>query len=59
MNIYDFEICQEQDRNELELNTWYIYDHNQNEVLKNEWFDSEKEAQDYLNAFMIENVVRL
>jgi len=52
--IYDFEICQEQDREETELNTWYIYDHKENEVFKNEWFDSEKEAQDALNAYMIE-----
>ena len=52
--IYDLEICQEQDREETELNTWYIYDHKENEVFKNEWFDSEKEAEDALNAYMIE-----
>lgn len=57
--IYDFEIFQEQDREETELSTWYIFDHNQNEVFRNEWFDSEKEAQDALNAYMIEYGVGL
>ena len=53
--IFDFEVCQEQDVSESELNTWYIYDHNENEVFRNEWFDSEKKAQDYLDYFIIEN----
>jgi hypothetical protein len=53
--IYDFEIFQEQDTGESESHDWYIYDHNQNEIFRNEWFDSEKDAQDYLDAFILEN----
>jgi hypothetical protein len=41
-----FQVMQEQDTGE-ELNTWYVYDHENNDVAQNEWFDSEKEAQDF------------
>jgi hypothetical protein len=39
-----------QEDNLEELNTWYVYDHTNNEVIDNEWFETEKEAQDYLDA---------
>ena len=39
-----------QEDNLDELNTWYVYDHTNNEVIDNEWFETEKEAQDYLDA---------
>jgi hypothetical protein len=39
-----------QEDNLEELNTWYVYDHTNNEVIDNEWFETEKEAQDYLEA---------
>jgi hypothetical protein len=50
---YDLEVMQED--NFEELNTWYVYDHENNEVLHNEWFETEKEAQDYLDAFIYDN----
>jgi hypothetical protein len=30
---------------------WYIYDLVDNEVLNNEWFETEKQAYDYLNLY--------
>ena len=39
-----------QEDNLEELNIWYVYDHTNNEVIDNEWFETEKEAQDYLDA---------
>jgi hypothetical protein len=51
---YNLEVMQEDDTGE-ELNTWYVYDHENNEVLNNEWFETEKEAQDYLDAFIYDN----
>jgi hypothetical protein len=39
-----------QEDNLEELNTWYVYYHTNNEVIDNEWFETEKEAQDYLEA---------
>lgn len=39
-----------QEDNPDELNTWYVYDHENNQVLDNEWFETEKEAQDYLEG---------
>lgn len=51
---YDLQVLQEEDTGE-ELNTWYVYDHDNNEVLKNEWFETEKEAQDFLDWFIFEH----
>lgn len=52
--MIDLQVMQELDTGE-ELNTWYVYDHENNEVLHNEWFENEKEAQDYLDSFTLEN----
>ena len=49
---YNLEVMQED--NPDELNTWYVYDHENNEVVMNEWFDSEKEAQDFLDWYITE-----
>ena len=35
---------------------FYIYDFEQNEVLHNAWFETEAEAQDYLDNWLIEGV---
>lgn len=47
---YNLEVmqCVEDD----ELNQWYILDHSTDEVLNNEWFRTEKQAQDYLDSFI-------
>lgn len=52
--MYNLQVMQE-DNTGQELNTWYVYDHDNNEVLCNEWFETEKEAQDYLDWFLIEH----
>lgn len=39
-----------QEDNIDELNTWHIINTETDEVLDNEWFETEKEAQDYLDA---------
>jgi hypothetical protein len=46
----DLEILQEEDHGDERINTWYLFDHNQNEVFRNQWFNTEAEAQDYLDT---------
>jgi len=38
--------CDEYDN---EVNHWYIYDNETDTVVNNEWFDTEKRAQEYLD----------
>ena len=49
----DFEVMQEENTGK-ELNTWYVYDFINEDVLNNEWFETEKEAQDYLDAWIFD-----
>jgi IS1 family transposase len=37
------------DEYDNEVNHWYVYDHQTDSVVDNEWFDTEKRAQDYLD----------
>jgi hypothetical protein len=52
MKLYNLEVRQEHHPDEL--NTWYVYDLDEKEVLDNEWFETEGEAQDYLEWFLFE-----
>jgi hypothetical protein len=36
------------DEYDNEINHWYVYDNETDTVINNEWFDTEKRAQDYL-----------
>tara|TARA_R110002126_G_scaffold183207_1_gene331777 strand:- start:176 stop:463 length:288 start_codon:yes stop_codon:yes gene_type:complete len=36
------------DEYDNEINHWYVYDNETDSVVNNEWFDTEKRAQDYL-----------
>ena len=49
----DLEVLQEEDADE-QGNTWYVFNHNQNEVFRNQWFNTEEEAQDYLEQVELE-----
>jgi hypothetical protein len=52
-----YEIKEEElpnDEYDNELNTWYILDSETDTVLHNEWFDTEKRANDYLQDFLNE-----
>ena len=37
------------DEYDNEVNHWYVYDNKTDTVVDNEWFDTEKRAQDYLD----------
>ena len=52
MKLYNLGILQEDNPNEV--NTWYVYDYDEEEVLNNEWFETEGDAQAYLDAFLFE-----
>jgi hypothetical protein len=52
MKLYNLEVRQEYHPDEL--NTWYVYDLDEKEVLDNEWFETEGEAQEYLEWFLFE-----
>jgi hypothetical protein len=52
MKLYNLEVMQEYDPDEL--NTWFVYDHDERQVLNNEWFENEGDAQAYLDAFLFE-----
>jgi IS1 family transposase len=46
-----FEVKEEElpgDEYDKEINHWYVYDNETDTVVNNEWFDTEKRAQDYL-----------
>jgi hypothetical protein len=53
MNLIDrYEVREEElpsDEYDNEVNHWYVYDHQTDSVAGNEWFDTEKRAQDYLD----------
>jgi hypothetical protein len=52
MKLYNLGILQEDNPNEV--NTWYVYDYDEEDVLNNEWFETEADAQAYLDAFLFE-----
>jgi hypothetical protein len=53
MKLYNLGILQEDNPNEV--NTWYVYDYDEEDVLNNEWFETEGDAQAYLDAFLFEH----
>ena len=57
MNLNDrFEVLEEElpgDEYDNEVNHWYVYDNETETVVNNEWFDTEKRAQDYLEWYLI------
>lgn len=50
LTMYGLYVKQEQDTNEL--NTWYVMDLDTGDALMNEWFETEKEAQDLLEWYI-------
>ena len=52
LEMYGLYVKQEQDSNEL--NTWYVMDLDTGEALMNEYFETEKEAQDLLDWYIAE-----
>ena len=52
MKLYNFGVLQEDNLDES--NTWYVYDYDEEDVLNNEWFETEKDAQAYLDSFLLE-----
>jgi len=48
-----FEVKEEElpsDEYDNEINHWYVYDNETDTVVDNEWFDTEKRANDYMEA---------
>lgn len=52
--LSELRVFQEPDTGE-ELNTWYVARWEGDNALDNEYFETEKEAQDYLDWFVAEN----
>ena len=53
---YRVEFCPDDEAETPSPYEWVIFDYVKNESLHNEWFETEKQAQDYLNEFLQEIV---
>ena len=55
-SMKNYEVKLDEFATEDDVNPWFVYDNDKETIVNNEWFETEKQASDYLQFLLVEEV---